>query len=130
MKTIFFLEDTNKFYSERYSTENTIDLSKLSWFPVVAEPTIPYELTPFTQEDIVQTLKHKSPNSAPGDDEIIYSYLSKLPSVHEFIATLFTHIWEKSQAPKIWAKSRIILVPKEDENEQTQELTTFRMGYS
>jgi hypothetical protein len=53
--------------------------------------------------------------------------LSKLSSVHKFLSTLFTHIRDRSQAPKIWASSRIILILKEDENKQTEDPTTFRM---
>ena len=127
VKPTFTREEANRFYREKYSTENTIDLSKLSWFPQVEEPRVPYDLTPYTQDDITKTLKQKSQNSAPGDDEIIYRYLSKLPSTHTFLATLFTSIRDKSQAPQTWASSKIILLSKDDENKETGDPNTFRM---
>ena len=69
----------------------------------------------------------KSQRSAPGDDEIVYEYLSKLSSTHNFLATLFTRVRDTSQAPEVWGLSKIILLSKDDENDQTQDPSTFRM---
>ena len=46
------------------STEVTIDSSELSWFPEVPHPPIPYDLSPYTAEEVKETLKHKTQNSA------------------------------------------------------------------
>jgi hypothetical protein len=123
-----FTQDVaNTFYKEKYSTEVAIDIEKLSWFPEVTEPSIPYNLTPYNSHNIYETLKKKSANSSPGDDDIIYDYLKKLKSVHRFLSTLFTQIRDSSEAPAIWGSSRIILLSKDENNEHTDDPTTFRM---
>ena len=110
-------DKANIHYREKYSTEVAIDLSSLDWFPEVAPPTVPYNLTPYTSEDIHEALAKKCPHSAPGDDQIMYGYLAKLPQTHEFLATIFTQIRDTSQAPAIWAMSKIILLPKSHETD-------------
>ena len=119
-------EEANIHYTEKYATEVTIDFSKLDWFPEVSPPNTPYNLAPYTPEDIKQALAKKCPTSAPGDDQILYGYLEKLPQIHKFLATLFTLIRDTSQAPDIWAMSKIILLPKSD-NTDPNVPSDFRM---
>ena len=108
----YSLDAGNQFYKKKYSKSVEIDFAKLSWFHKVDQPQEAYDLTPYTQKDIEEALKHKSPHSAPGDDNILYEYLKKLPSTHIFLATLFTVIRDSSEAPEAWSSSRIILIPK------------------
>ena len=122
----FSCEEANNFYKNRYSTEVTIKYNELNWFPEVPTPHTPYDLSPYSSKDVKEALRKKNPDSAPGDDQILYGYLEKLPQTHEFLATLFTQIRDSSQAPDIWAISKIILIPKSD-NTDTDEPTDFRM---
>ena len=122
----FSQEEANTYYKGRYSTDVPIDLSKLDWFPSVEPPTTPYNLSPYTSEDIQKALSKKCPNSAPGDDDILYGYLAKLPQTHEFLSTLFTQIRDTSKAPEVWTMSKIILLTKSEET-NTDEPSDFRM---
>ena len=79
-------------YTEKYSKELHVDTSSLDWFPNVPEPQVPYDLSPYTEEDVIKALKMKMKTSSPGDDQILYAYLTNLPSIHSFLATLFTLI--------------------------------------
>ena len=84
-------------------------------------------MSPYTQKDIEEALKQKSPHSAPGDDQILYDYLKKMPSTHNFLATLFTGIRDTSVAPDAWSSSKIILIPKDTEHIDTSNPSSFRM---
>ena len=57
----------------------------------------------------------KNQTSAPGDDKILYAYLTNLPSIHPLLATMFTHIRDTGEAPESWGLSNIILIPKGDD---------------
>ena len=58
------------YYKDKYSKEVHIDLGKLDWFPEVQPPTVPYNLTPYTEEDVREALKGKNKSSSPGEDQI------------------------------------------------------------
>lgn len=117
-------ELANAYYPQKYSTPVTIDPALLSWFPSVSQPSIPYNLSPYTPKDIKQALFKKSPSSAPGDDQIIYGFLAKMPTTHHFLATMFTKIRDNSDAPPVWGSSRIILLHK---GGKTDDPSLFRM---
>ena len=110
-------------YTNKYSKELSVDLSKLDWFPAVQEPEVPYDLSPYTPEDISKALKMKNQTSAPGDDQILYAYLTNLPSIHPLLATMFTLIRDTGEAPKAWGLSNIILIPKADDITRTTQQT-------
>ena len=122
----FSKEEANQHYLSKYSTEVKIDLDQLSWFPDVLPPSTPYDLSPYTAEEITKALAKKNQVSAPGDDELLYEFLSKMPSTHEFLATLFTRIRDSSEGPEIWASSKVILITK-DEDTNPSDPTEFRM---
>jgi len=65
-------EKADKYYTDKYSKAEEVDLDKLDWFPEAQAPQIPYDLSPYSAEDIQTTLKNKKQDSAPGDDEIVY----------------------------------------------------------
>ena len=122
----FSRDAANEFYKKRYTTEVTINTDELDWFPEAPAPHTPYEMCPYVPNDIKNALSKKCPDSAPGDDQILYGYLSKLPQTHEFLSTLFTKIRDVSQAPDIWAVSKIILIPKCEKTDRS-EPSDFRM---
>ena len=84
--------------------QTTLDPANLSWFPKVSAPKVSYDLTPYTSTLISETLRKKSPCSAPGDDEILYGYLAKMPGTHKALATIFTGIRDSSHAPRTWER--------------------------
>jgi len=53
-------EEADKYYTDKYSKAEEVDLDKLDWFPVAQAPQIPYDLSPYSAEDIQTTLKTKS----------------------------------------------------------------------
>ena len=113
-------------YTEKYSKALHIDIDKLDWFPKVEKPEVAYDLSPYTSEDISNALKMKNQTSAPGDDQILYAYLTNLPSIHPLLATMFTHIRDTGEAPESWGLSNIILIPKGDNIDQNNP-ADFRM---
>ena len=88
IESMFSLEEANE-YTGKYSTSATINLDDLEWFPKVAEQSVQYDLSPFCSQDISKTLQMKTQDSAPCDDELLYGFLSKLPST--FSHTVHTH---------------------------------------
>ena len=116
----------DKFYKERYEKPVEIDPEELKWFPKIKEPTVPYNLSPYKPKDIMKALSKKDKNSAPGEDGIIHEYLQKMPTLHKLLATAFTKIRDTGEAPDNWAKSKIILI-KKDENATDDDPTHFRM---
>ena len=112
------------FYKERYETPTQIDLEKLEWFPKVEKPTIPYNLKPYTPKDIKFALNRKDKNSAPGEDEIVYEYLQKMPYLHNVLATTFTKIRDTGIAPEEWGVSKVIIIKKMKRHLQTIHATS------
>ena len=53
--------------------------------------------------------------SAPGQDEIVYAYLVKMPALHRYLATAFTRVRDEGVAPDSWGLSKIILIKKSQE---------------
>ena len=125
LEPTFSCDEANKFYKEKYSTAVTVNPSELTWFPKVSQPTIPYDLSPYTATMVKEALTKKHAHSAPGDDGILYEYLKKMPGTHALLAELFTNLRDSSEAPDSWASSRVTLIPKD--NEDTEDPTHFRM---
>ena len=72
-----------------------------------------FNTTPFTKEQIWRALKKSNKSSAPGDDNITYHHLWKLPSTHAFLASLFNKIIASGQPPpNSWSCARIRLIYK------------------
>ena len=115
VKPTFTQSTANTYYKEKYSHSIPINIQNLDWFPDVPKPEVPYDLTPYTEDDIKEALKKKTQNSAPGEDQILYEYLTKLPKIHLLLAKLFTKIRDNSEAPEAWGLSKIILIPKGDD---------------
>ena len=122
----FTKSTADQIYTDKYAKELNIDISKLDWFTNIKEPQIPYDLSPYTAEDVTRTLKSKTQTSTPGDDQILYAYLTNLPSIHSFLATMFTQIRDTGEAPESWGRSNIILIAKGDEIDQNNP-ADFRM---
>ena len=126
LRPTFTKSTADHIYTEKYSKELLVDINKLDWFTKVQEPQVPYDMSPYTTEDVTKTLKMKNQTSAPGDDQILYAYLTKLSSIHPLLATLFTHIRDTGEAPKAWGRSNIILIPKGEDIDQNNP-SDFRM---
>ena len=114
------------FHKSRYEKPTLIDPTELTWFPKVDEPTVPYNLKPYNEKDIQAVLKKKDKNLAPGEDNIVYEYLQRMPYLQEVLATTFTRIRDKGVAPNRWGVSKVILI-KKDEETPNDEPTNFRM---
>ena len=88
------------------------------WISTVIPPVddvvdVPFNLSPITPRQIKGFLKKRSSNSTPGDDKISYHALKKLPSIHHFLATLFSKILLSSQKPpSSWCTARILPIHK------------------
>ena len=116
----------DQFYKNKYEKSTTINPEDLDWFPTVAKPSIPYNLSPYTPKCIRNALYKKCNNSAPGEDDIVYLYLKKMPYLHQVLATAFTGIRDKGIAPDAWGSSKIILI-KKDKDGPDDNMTNFRM---
>ena len=125
-KPTFDKNTADQDYRNKYEKEVKIKLEDLTWFPKVEPPSCEYNLSPFTPRDIKQALYKKSNSSAPGEDGIVYAYLKKMPYIHKVLATTFTGIRNKGEAPTEWAESKVILI-KKDENGSDDDPTNFRM---
>ena len=113
-------------YKEKYEKTAEIEIEKLDWFPDINEPTINYNLAPYTPKDVKHTISKKNLNSAPGYDDIVYEYILKLPFLHQVLATIFTRIRDEGVAPDSWASSKIILIKKVFD-EPNNDPSNFRM---
>ena len=56
----------------------------------------------------------------------MYAYLKKMPCIQKVLATTFTGMRNKGEAPTEWAKSKVILI-KKDENGSDDDPTNFHM---
>ena len=93
---------------------------------ILDKPLVSYNLSPYKPKDIRNALHRKCSNTAPGEDNIVYHYLKKMPYLHKVLATEFTKIREKGEAPKEWASSTVILIMK-DKKGATDDFSKFRL---
>ena len=112
VKPKFSNKEAFDFYQDRYANPGDIDFTKLDWFVSVPEPTQSYDRSAIRPGDVKRILKNKSPNTAPGEDGLLYGVLAKLPSIHHFLATLYSKINESCVAPESWATSLVVLAYK------------------
>ena len=108
----FTKEQADVYFRDKYSQAANIDLAKLSWFVPVAPPTFPYNQAAIRPSQVKAILRSKAPNTAPGEDGLLYGVLAKLPSVHHILATLYTKTHQSSLAPASWASSLVVLAHK------------------
>ena len=116
----------DKYYKDKYEQSVTINPEDLDWFPNVEKPSTPYDLSAYTPKCIRNALYKKCNNSTPGDDNIVYLYLKKMPYLHKVLATAFTGIRDRGVAPEAWSSSKVILI-KKDSDGPDDEMTNFRM---
>ena len=91
----FSRESANDYFSAKYATQPTpIDTDKLDWWTGPKPDDIQhlFDMGPIRPKDIKQVLGSRSSNSAPGPDGISYGILKKLPSIHHFLATLYSKL--------------------------------------
>ena len=108
----FSKAQADQFFSERYSKEVPIDLTKLSWFSEASQVEVPFPETAITPKMVKQILKDKRADTAPGEDGLLYGVLAKLPSSHHLLATLYNKIDANGIAPFTWAGCNITLCLK------------------
>ena len=58
-----------------------------------------FDLSPITPSLIKGILRSRSSGSSPGDDDISYHHLKKMPCTHHYLATLFSKILLESHPP-------------------------------
>ena len=119
----FSKETADIFFPGRYSTAVPIDPAKLSWFPPAPPPTSAYAVTLFTPSLVKSILKGRKATTAPGEDGLMFGVLSKLPSSHHFLATLYNKVDEQTIAPTSWTGCKIVLSHKDG---STEEPSNFR----
>ena len=61
---------------------------------------------------IKQIIREKKSDTAPGEDGLLYGILSRLPSSHWFLATLYNKIDEDGIAPSSWTGCLLSLILK------------------
>ena len=112
IKPTFDKVSADRFYKNKYSTPNNINIDELNWFSPVKDPSLNFQKIRITPGQIKQILKVKSATFVPGEDDIMYGMLKNLPSTRHFPATLYNKMLEKRTAPEIWTNSKIILIHK------------------
>ena len=60
LKPTFTQSTANTYYKDKYSHETQINIENLDWFHKVQEPEFPYDLSPYTEDDIKEALKKKN----------------------------------------------------------------------
>ena len=120
----FSKEDADTYFSAKYSSKVDIDTSKLNWFVPVEIPSTPYNQDVIRPSDVKRILKAKSPNTAPGEDGILFGVLAKLPCLQHILATLYNKTDDSSLAPASWASSPVVLAHKDGD---TADPSMFRM---
>ena len=105
----FTKEVADKFYPNTYSIARKLDIEKLQWYPEVklslGQGFAPFDLSPIRPKEVCDTLKKAKQHSASGPDGIPYGILTKLPSVHHVLATLYTKVATSGSPPDTWSES-------------------------
>ena len=120
----FTREEANTYYQVKYGSRVDVDTSKLDWYLPTQPPTIRFDHSEVRPCQVKEILKGKSPNTAPGEDGVLYGVLARLPSIHHILATLFTKTNQSSLAPASWSSSLVVLAHKDGD---TKDPAMFRM---
>ena len=113
VQPLFNKEVADVYFKNKYGTAVDIDLDKLKWMMPTQPPTVPYDQSDIRPGDVKKILKSKSPNTAPGEDGLLYGMLVHLPSVHHILATLYNKTNKSCLAPSTWASSLVVLAFKD-----------------
>ena len=115
-KPNFNKEAADVFFSNRYSIQTNIDVTRLNWFPFIhvdENEVTQFDVGPILPKHVKAVLLKKKSSSAPGPDGLLYGLLKNLPTVHHFLATMYTRMLLESQdPPDNWSNSKVVLIYK------------------
>ncbi len=75
----------------------------------------PFLDTPFTPEEVCKAIKSKNSNSAPGADQLQYSFWKMVandPTSLSCLTTLFNHVFTTGKVPSDWHKAIVTMLYK------------------
>jgi hypothetical protein len=87
----------------------------LSYTPVSPPVIDPFVDTPFTESEVLQAIRKKSPSSAPGADQLQYSFWKAVaddPESLTLLTTLFNDVYESGVVPQDWHSAVITMLYK------------------
>ena len=112
MEPSFSKRDADVHYWKTYESCQSPVERDWTWFPRIKTPSVPFDLSPVTPAIVKATLKRANSNGAAGFDGISFSLLTKLPSIHHILATLFTKVLQFGCPPSSWSQAKIKLIHK------------------
>ena len=95
----------------------SINLAKAFKIPYrirpLADPSIPYELSPSTNQQITKIVRRMKASSSPCPlDKISIILVKRCPYLRSYIAKLFRFIWQSGEVAVEWKKACTVLIHK------------------
>jgi hypothetical protein len=84
-------------------------------------PTVPFDDSVPTEEDIRKCIHRKPNRSAPGLNGITYVVYKRCPSVLAMLTAIIQRVWREGDIPRAWLLAMIILISKSNVLDQPSE---------
>ena len=86
------------------------------WIPSLAQPSIPYDLSPPSYHQITKVVRRMKASGSPCPlDKISIIPFKRCPYLRSYLTELFRIIWKSGNTPRAWKKACTILIHKKDD---------------
>ena len=83
------------------------------WIPSLAQPSIPYDVTPPSYHQITKVVRRIKASGSPYPlDKISIIPFKHCPYLRSYLTELFRIIWKSGKAPHVWKRACTILIHK------------------
>lgn len=107
----FTIEEATNHFTQQYKCEEKRTYERPDWLPEIGNVQTE-KIREISREEMVNIIKEKSNQSAPGSDGITYSILKNLEFVQDLIHILMNKILHMKQYPNQWRTGKAILIYK------------------
>ena len=114
-----------EFFSKFFSTINPVKSFTIpSWIPSFSQPSIPYDLSPPSYQQITKVIRRIKASGSPCPlDKISIIPFKRCPYLRSFITEVIRVVWLSGEIPKEWKSACTILIHKKG---NTSEPANFR----
>ena len=83
------------------------------WIPSLAQPSIPYDLSPPSYHQFTKFVRRMKASGSPCPlDKISIIPFKRCPYLRSYLTELFRIIWKSGNTPRAWKKACTILIHK------------------
>ena len=120
MPASFDVYTFTRFFQKFFVSINpTKSFQKPDWIPPLGQPSISYDLTPPSYQQITKAIRRMKAAGSPCPlDKVSLIPFKRCPYLQSYVTELFRLIWQSGEIPNVWKKACTVLMHKKgDTNE-------------